>query len=252
MKKTIKRILALLALLSMLFSLSGCMYLDELRKFHGFWGENGTILWDNTAYKELPAHQYLHAEGDPESSGVYVTEPDVPVLLSFSGDYYRVSTDKLFLLNGTQVFCRVERFQEISDRLAAPFDPQILCYTYSTFDTEQNKSIEHRYDLTREQQDALSTVIKNTEPQTPGDGWTLRWDSRVELWECSEDMLLRNNCMALSQSGITYYLYLYPETPSDATKIFTVPTELNSVCADIMEEYVNRFRNPEFNQDAEV
>ena len=58
--------------------------------------------------------------------------------------------------------------------------------------------------------------------------------------------------LTIRQSGSTYYLYLYPETPSDATKIFTVPTELNSVCADIMEEYVNRYMNPDFNRDAAV
>ena len=80
MEKTKKMICILCLICLLLPLLCGCKELDEMRAKQAFYDENGNILWNGAVYKQLPQGEYFQPHTSYENR-VYVTEPDVPVLL---------------------------------------------------------------------------------------------------------------------------------------------------------------------------
>lgn len=240
MKKTGKRLIALLAILPLIFSLSGCMMLDDLRSRHAFWQGEDEILWGDAVYKELVYHSdLLYVETTYDE--VHVTEPDVPVLLSPGGFLFYPTEDKLFLSNGYSTYCREDRYQEIQTRMMRPFHPDIVCYFYTTYNPADHKSTDRHYILTEKQQSMITTVLENVEPEVMREGWTMQYDQRLALWECSSDLLLRREAPELIRAGNTYYLRVFE---NGQYLYFAVPEELRKVCNSIMYEYDHRFDQP--------
>ena len=232
MKKTVKRIILLLTIFSLSLCLCGCDALDKMRQNQGFWGENGEILWNGAVYKELPSDEYLYVNQD-DITIVYVTEPDVPVLLSVFERGYYPGEDGLFLSGAGKYYCREDRYQEIQERIYEPFQPDMICCSVTEYniDAEAEEKI---YQLTQEQVQMLALILETEEPRTMGEGWYLYTDIQVALWECSEDLLFRRNSIDLAKSGDTYYLYRYTD---DRTLVYAVPEGCWDTCEDIFSAY---------------
>ena len=121
MKKILKTVAVILLVCSMLFAVTGCNYIDEMRANQGFWQKDGSILFRGSEYILLPACEQLDPEWD--DAWIYITEPDVPVLLSDKfGDWVDVSENGYFILatyenGGTDlsVYCRKDKYEEIKD-----------------------------------------------------------------------------------------------------------------------------------------
>lgn len=242
MNKTVKRLAALLAAIPLVLSLTGCNYLDELRDSHAFWDEDRNIVLQGVTYKKLPFNEYLCIDGDRENA-VNVTEPDVPVLLSpFEFTCYRDSTGVFLEYSSGVYYCREDRYEDMVVRLKAPFEPEVLCYSYYVYDSKQSKSITHTYTLTQEQSQMLTTVMENTEPQIQGEGWSLNSDATVYLEEATADLLLRRECMRLLRSGSTYYISI---AENRQTLVFTIPDGCKETCDAIMNDYDHRYDTPE-------
>lgn len=94
MKKSFKRISALLLALITCVCLCSCKEIKEMRENQAFYGENGEIIWGEQVYMPLEA---LELPEELECSWLgygCVTEKDVPVLLSNTlgtGMYYNHS-----------------------------------------------------------------------------------------------------------------------------------------------------------------
>ena len=247
MKKTVKRTVLLLVLFSLAVSLCGCNALDELRERQAYWGENDAIVWKDTVYKKLPNEGTLYVDIDQEEAALNVTEPDVPVLLSVFCTYAHVCENDIFLCSGGDYYCREDQYQEIWNRIYSPFQADLICYSYTVYDMETYSSETKYYTLTKDQVDMLGLVVEKEEPKVLGDGWSLRTDVRLSLWECSEDMLFRRDTMDLARSGDTYYLYLYT---GKETCVFTIPSGCNDTCKEIFKAYDNR-NNVEKEENAE-
>lgn len=82
MKRTLYRCLAVLLLLAMACSLCGCQELDEMRESHAILQEDGSILWDEKIFLPLPEENIPAYLDYDYMQYIYVTEPEVPVLLS--------------------------------------------------------------------------------------------------------------------------------------------------------------------------
>ncbi len=102
MKKTIKRLAAVLVLLSLVLCLAGCGALDKKREEHGvFAGEtdHSTITFRGETYRSLGIEGSEHMFYKDYSSRVYITTPDVPVLLASSvGQYGMTDLETKFIL----------------------------------------------------------------------------------------------------------------------------------------------------------
>jgi len=98
MKKLVQRIAIVLLVCCLCIGLGGCKALDEARANHAKWSESGTILLGDTEYILVENSENLYPTIDYFESSVHVTEPDVPVLLSFIlGEFLYSSKDGVFL-----------------------------------------------------------------------------------------------------------------------------------------------------------
>ncbi len=236
MKNTVKRGAVLLVVCAMLLCLCGCDALDRMRQNQGFWGENGEILWNGAVYKELPPDDDLYIKDDMNVV-VYVTEPDVPVLLSTFYHGYYPSKEGLFLSGAGKYYCREDRYEEIQKRIYETFQPDMICCSVTEYNIE-GEAEEKIYQLTQEQTQMLALILEKEESRTLGDGWYLETDMQVWLWECSEDLLFRRNSIDLAKSGDTYYLY---RNTGNRTLVYTVPEGCRDTCEEIFSAYENLY-----------
>ncbi len=240
MKKNAKRILVLLVALSLLFVFCGCDALDEMRQQQAFTNTDGTITWQGNIYKLLPSRSYLKPD-TLHSSAIFVTEPDVPVLLStmYAEKTFYATEDNKLLVNmyGESMFyCIESEYDAMCERIRAPFVPEIVCYQYGYYNEETGTYETRYYTLTQEQLDAVNLVIETVEPTVLSDGMYIETWYSLCLEECSTDLLFRQDAMDISYSGSTYYIELYT-SPFDSV-LFTVPEGLNATFDDIFKAFL--------------
>lgn len=238
MKNHFRRIFVLFLAAVLIFLLCGCDALDEMRHNQAYYDADGNILWNGSVYKKLPVCEYLVPPTDYETT-VYVTEADVPVLLSGMlclSEYYP-SNDSVFLQddNYEGYYCEESAFEQVRDRILAPFLPEIICYSYDVYEDGSFDFETKDYTLTQEQVDALTYVVENTEPTVMQEGMYLDCEWSVYLYACSQDMVFRNNTMDISGSGNTYYVHQYTD---DGMLLFTVPEDYNTIFGQIVQAYL--------------
>lgn len=240
MKKNVKRIFVLLLVVLQLALLCGCDALDQMRENQAFLQKNGDVLWNGNIYKPLPPCEYLQPGWDSLTT-IFVTEPDVPVLLSGMNSALTLYAggDNTLLQNyhsKDASYCIESEYEAMCARINAPFQPDIICYSYSYYDPETEQYEGRYYDLTQEQVDAIKLVVETTEPVTLQDGMYLDYQWSLYLEECSTDRLFRRHTMDICYSGSTYYLELYTDSES---VLFAVPEGCNDTFDQIVQEFLN-------------
>lgn len=244
MKKTKKMICILCLICLLLPLLCGCKKLDEMRTKQAFYDENGNILWNGAVYKQLPQGEYFQPNTNYENR-VYVTEPDVPVLLHdlFFKQWMIADDEGLILDNRGDVdlwhwyYCREDRYEELAKRLQEPFQGDMLYYSYWFFD-ENGEYGEQLYRLTDEEWGVLRQVLETAEPLEMDAGWKLAYDATVTLVESSEDRLFSREFLELMVCGDTYYLRLKLDPRESVT--YQVPEEAAPFMAQIMEAEIKK------------
>ena len=234
--KQLKRLMGCLLIAALVFSLCGCSALDALRESQCFFdGED--ILRNGQIYRKLPSCDTLYPELDYEQA-IYVTEDDVPVLLSplLAKEHLLPSLDGAFLSNryGVTIYCREDLYDSIVDNIRNGFTPEIVCYSYNVYDEDSFDVKEEFYTLTKEQTDVLSLITSTMEPEVWGEGWSLNCQWYINLEECTQDRLFRQSQLEIGFTGKTYYLTLYTDT---RTLVFTVPDGCKAMLDDITKAY---------------
>lgn len=243
-----KRIFAFVLAACMVFLLCGCDALEELRQQRAEY-EWKDIVYQGVTYKKLPICPALNPEVDYERP-VYVTEPDVPLLLitTHATAYFYRSQDGNFLLHDSSeaVFCREDMYDQIESVILKGWEYTKVYYEYSVYTQDDPWGYEERrYMLTQEQTEALEFLVANVEPQILSDGMYLQSDYSVELTECSEDELFCRTRSRIAAAGNTYYLIL------EERQAFQVPDGMVSVFDDITEAYRTAYYvDEEFDQYA--
>lgn len=237
----VKKWIALVLVSCLLCGLCGCNALDEMRRNQAFYQSNGTVLWQGSTYKRLTVPVLLSPEWNRETI-IYLTEPDVPVLLSTSvmNAMLFVSEDGRFIMeytNPDRVYCREDCFDEIQKRLFEAFKPEVYCYFYYTEDPATGEYEEQIYKLTEEQVEAVGLVRNTIEPTVVGYYEKPQGSISVQLYACSEDLLLRQSTMEIVAAGAGYTLLVHRSQDKQA---FPVPEGLKDTFAGIMEAYANK------------
>lgn len=226
-----KKFLVLLIVVGMLFCLSGCSGLEQMRKQQAFLEENGDILWNGCVYKALPDSDVIYVDTDYENT-VYLTKKDVPVLLSMFAMEQMLFCGKdgilLESVAGTN-YCREDQHEKVLGLMQNNFAPELVCFSYYT-----EEGTEY-YTLTKEQVQTLELVAKSVEPTVLSDGMYLESEEHIALQAFSGDMLLCRDYAAISVSGNTYYLHWYD---GKADLLFAVPEEYRSVFAKIVDDCI--------------
>ncbi len=198
MKKILKISTLALVIVIMCMSFCGCAELDDMKESHAVWTEKGnkdSITYNGKTYKLLENNE-LH---DPQynqnwDNTIYVTEPDVPVLLStdfgidlqlsadgsiISGyifDDYKTEVQNPYGLpfyseyglsyvdgNGKMVYyCEESKFDEISKKIEAGINYTGYGYEYWTYNGEDEPY--HYTYLSDEDAKMIDKIIETVKP----------------------------------------------------------------------------------------
>lgn len=227
--KKVKRILALLlALILVCLSATGCNAIDDMRARHGYYTESGSIMLGKTEYRLLPTSKYL-ATLDTGDGSVYVTDKDVPVLLSTTlGTGFDSYNDGLILRSEDYVevldYCRADKYDELVAKLEEGFTPTGYCYTYSVFDTETKTYKERAYRLTEEQEEAVRDITATVVGEARDEYARYNNDFNISLYACSDDMLLQDYRYTIEKTHQWYYLVEY-DNVTGMDLVYDVPDE---------------------------
>lgn len=238
MKQLWKRGAALLVILLLVLGLCGCDALDAMREAQTQYGEDGSILYKGVAYMLLPESEYLSPEYEVWEE-IYVTDPDVPVLLSQAIYIERlaVSLDGNFLISMSDqaVYCREELYDSVFDQIVNGFEVAAMQYEYSVYDEEVGIHRRQTYTLTQEQWDTVYEVLETVEPVEVGRDWSINGQWYLYLYECSQDGFFKKGAMELVASENSYTLML---EDGEQTLAYLIPTEYKAVFAQIISTYV--------------
>ena len=237
--KKFKRWIALLVAVLMCASLCGCQMLDNMRANHAVWQEDGTILWNGATYRKLENKGSLAAlQVSRDYSTLYVTEPDVPVLLSEGfGECFDICADGRLLEsynyegeNGYAVYCREDIYEETSAYLRGGITVDTYFYSYYDFDTADGAT----YFLTEEQKDTLHRILSTVIPVSLEE-YDEDWLDSVTLSGCDANRLFCQDCVmwiAVTKSG--YYI-------EKDDYMYAVPIGDNQTIEDILKPYIGAY-----------
>ncbi len=237
MKKIYKVILTAALALMLLLSLSGCSALEEMRSNQALNLGHGTLSWNGEIYKALPICNYLYPKMDYAES-VFVTEQDVPVLLStvFYQESLDVSVDKNFLhAPWTNVYyCKETLYEDLCQRIKAPFVVDMVCYEFTVYNEDAADFEDRYYKLTAGQIEGLEEILRS-EPLPDND---IMWEKQywgMTLYKSSQDRLLKKDYMDIYYTGNGYFLLLRPE--GGAEQLYAVPQRFNGLLDKITAAY---------------
>ena len=230
--KTIKRLAALLLAAVLCLSLAGCRELDEARANQAFWNADGTIQWGDYTYKVLPeCGEFSPTMADLDT--VYVTRPDVPVLLSQQyGMGADRSEDGVFLwLQSGEIYCRADKYDALAQRIENGFIREGYAYFYSGYSEDTGEWEEHVYKLSPSQEKVVDDIVATVEQAVIPDNATIETEYGITLYEVSDDLLFRRESYSLEMTGDTYYVVDYL---SASTAVYEVPAVYVDTIAAIM------------------
>ncbi|MBQ9930311.1 MAG: hypothetical protein IJO72_05995 [Oscillospiraceae bacterium] len=234
MKKA-RRILCLMAVLALCLSLCGCSMLEDVRASRAVYTKDGEIELNGALYKLLPQCEELTPTFS-EYTELYAVESEVPLLLtSMMGDYLDISDDGVFLSNymdvGTVYYCRSDAYDAVYDRIVNGYEADTCAYWSYDFNTGKEISMV----LTRQQLDAVWQVLETQEPQIMPAGASMRWDYRIYLYMCSDDLLFRTPMVDICVASGLYYVVA---EANGVSAMYSVPAELVTIFVQIAQEYM--------------
>ncbi|MBR2151977.1 MAG: hypothetical protein IJ944_01655 [Clostridia bacterium] len=111
MKKYIKIIALVLCVFTLCTVLCSCDDLDEMQEAHGFWQEDGSILYKGNVYYKSQSQIDINFDVMGSKKLIVVTNEDVPVLLSeYLGTKFYITKDNDILYNGGWPYESGERY----------------------------------------------------------------------------------------------------------------------------------------------
>lgn len=235
MKKLTRCLTAVLLTGILCLTMSSCTYLDEMRNRHAYYTENGTIIYQGAEYILLPECESLSPIRTKEETA-YITERDVPVLLSEGlGDRYNVSDDGVFLVSetyiGDSVYCRKDRYEEVRARIEKGADLTGYCYeTYALEDADTYVRV--YYSFTDEEVSAVNKVFDTVEGRVIASYETISYSMKVYVNACSSDLLFKEYAFDIYENDGKYLLV---RNGSVESVIYEVPDDLSGVFDKIVE-----------------
>ncbi len=228
MKSVIKKIAAALAVVGLVFALSGCSKLEKMKKEQCFWLDSGKtqIELEGCVYKALPYNDYFYTETE---TPYRITEKDVPVLLSgFMGTYIYVNSNKEIIYYQNAFFAKQEVYDKYNDIIKngklttlawmiTKFDKDgVPCGTYlEPLDKSLQKTVDEAF--------AACTEYKEDMPSE---------ESEVcSVYYCDDSSFLRT-------SGFTVFWFKKSDTVliADKDSIYTVPDQYKDAVKALINE----------------
>ena len=202
-----KKLTLILSVTILALLLSGCGLLDEMRSQHAFDHGNGTLEYNNATYQyvdlaTLDLKDYTDYLPIEHGKDLYITAPDVPVLLSQMGIYKHypyVNSGETIIDYGGKYYVREDRYEDVISQLQEGIEYTKYKY-YLGEDT---------FYFTDAQTKTLQAFIKETTPVTTSDNFY--GDVSLALYCESEDGLFFDYAYELVKYNDGYGLLQYTE-----------------------------------------
>ena len=246
MKRSIRVVALISAILILCQAFVGCSSLDEMEENHAFWFTPDKDV-DSFGGKgiELDGNQYLRCNfgASPVFSMtrvIYVTNKNVPTPLSVTGHKAYISEDGYFIAMsdeeyGQRYFCRSDKYEEFAQKSEEITEKQQhqdfrldgYCYIY-----EGDSRFYCKYYFLTEEEEALLDSISEVGESITFDPDT-KADYSIMIYSNTDDKIFieaTGDCI-ISVDG-TYYVYYRKGST------YRVPGNLTDSFDEIMKKYV--------------
>lgn len=240
MKRFFRATAFVVALIMVMMTFTGCNALDAMRQSHAFYTEDGNILFEGNEYVIFEYEGEIFPMISSSVQCIYVTESDVPVLLSqMLGDELQYSDDKVFLVCSEYMedtyYCRKDVYDEYMEMISQ-LDYTKYCYSYTVeIEYEETDMI---YVLEEDEAAAIDYVINETEAITMPDGASFDYDVSVGIEAATDDLIFRKEKCTVIRANRNYYIETVSEENGD-TVFYAVPEELEDAFDGIIECYLD-------------
>lgn len=260
MKKAIKIGIVLLILSVMCMSLCSCQALDDMRNNQAFWTDTSKeeITYNGTNYKYIPVSlttELYPCDVYDSQLYLYITEKDVPVLLSSTGDNATISYDKNIITRYSEsgasnvYYVEESMYDEVIDDIKNnKFD------NYCVYQYVQTELQDHSYDysfeyrmLNEEEQKAVEDVLENVKPVIIEDYSYSLYSYGADIQKCDKNGLFCRqpfDSITLYQRQNGEYCICIESYPSDTSE--DLP---DTKRYDIPEKYEKLFKRMYQNAD---
>lgn len=240
MRKMIKQFVAILVLLSLAFCFAGCDALDRMRDEHAvFAGEtdHSAITFRGETYRSLEIEASDEKINMDYSSGIHVTAPDVPVLLSSSvGQFgYTGAEEKfIFLFRDVNAVYAREDIYEAALAETKMEDP----YTHFHLRWIDEEGHVNHYDMTAEEIDIIRAILaREPQPETGynDDSYSVYgWRSIIEA---SETGLYYREHYDIIATPEGYFIREYTFTDKGVPLLYLAEGEGEQLLKKLLEKY---------------
>ena len=234
MKKALKLLAFILIISILTLTFSGCELIDEMRKSQAFLINPTTIEYNGETYTLLPHCDYLNPQ-DGIDSDIYVTDPDVPVLLSdILGDTAYLSKDGSIIscfTSYTEHYCRSDEYEKTVELINNGFENTGYCYNYYDYINQ----LENYYCFTEQENSAMNEVLSTVEETVLPKEIAVNYEYIADLEIYSHNLNFRKDTADLCFSGDKYYILNYK---GEDTVIQNVPPEYNDIFKSIMSKLI--------------
>ena len=231
MKKMFRQFAAILALLAIVFCLVGCDALDEMREAHAVYTSMDppyTITYKDATYKALQCPQIADKGIMWAEWRVFVTAPDVPVLLSAQvGQRFGIDSEEKFLTNyGEIVYVREDVYDAaVAElKLEDPFTEFKLRWI-----DEDHRS--QSYTLTAAEADIIRGILAE-EPLRDDDSYYIE-DSKTLIFR-SETGLFYQEEHTIVKKAEGYFIQTYNYNDKGGNYFFPAKGEAADLLAELI------------------
>ncbi len=241
MKKMMKCVAGLSAMLVLMSALTGCRQFEELRQAQASFTKEGNLLVKGEEYLALPLCDELRPMFHNDVKEIYAASEETPVLLTkFFGTTMDMSEDKMFIASGgyniyngefdgvgiAPYYCHEDIYDSVMATIETGYEPN--GYRIGYFDWQEDE-FKH-YEFSDEETQAVETVFA----QTPA------YESEPESWDIfSVDSYMKDQPfsqyefdLVKAEDGI--YLNKYFEI-NENWLYYKVPTDLEPVFQNVID-----------------
>ena len=219
MKKTTRYMLVILSLLLLCVTMTACNPVPEMRKNHATWNEDDSISYNGKTYRQLPPHDTFSPIIDAGSDTVWVTEPDVPVLLSrMMGEHFYSCQNGDFLTDNSEsgIYCDSEIYDDMVQSIEAGAPMIYYCFELTEYNLEKGIYETKRILIDEDLSAALKIAFSKPPIELPP-GASLDYNERLLIYRCSKDMMFLTFAFYLLYNNSTEICYLVVENPETQT-----------------------------------
>ncbi len=225
-----KRLKFILLIVVVCLSLCSCKELDEMKRCHALNLGNGVLELNNVSYKLFKVESDCDIVFNHDRH-VYVTDPDVPVLLSQMGFFKFLPSinkdDTIIYEYDSDYYIREDKYELYKQSVKNGINyTDIVLDFYDEFTGETNTYV--LSDL--EKQAVLSAVSSKLYGEYP------YIDDEINLYFQSDDGLFRDDLFySIVKSSGEYYIVEYSETP----KTYCTSDESKQIFENLFRKYLS-------------